>query len=119
MKAKRTEKETLRHESGCYKNPANQTCVTCSNEVYEREGKCCARGCKIELINKFFDSLQEQLQVTGHYVQNVKPLYNCPNWNKPELQPETDQFLWGIRPKIELAVERRRLAEAESKDLPF
>lgn len=119
MKAKGTEKEALRHEAGCYKNPANKTCVTCSNEIYEREGKYCGRGCKITLINDFFDSLQEQLQVTGAYVQHVKPFYSCPNWNMPELQPETDQFLWDIRPKIELAAERRRLAEAEHKDLPF
>lgn len=120
MKAKGTEKETLRHEAGCYKNPANKTCVTCSNEVYEREGISYGRGCKIELINKFFDDLQEQLQVTGACVQHVKPFYNCPNWNKPDLQPESDQFLWDVRPKIELAAERRRLAEsAKENDLPF
>lgn len=120
MKAKGTEKDALRHEAGCYKNPANKTCVTCSNEIYERDGVYCGRGCKIELINDFLDELHDKMVVTGMYVQNVRPLYHCPNWNLAELQPETDQFLWDIRPKIELAAERRRLADGSKvDDLPF
>lgn len=122
MKAKGTEKEALRHETSCYKNPDNQTCITCDNEIYNREGVYCSRGCKIELINKFLDELQEKLTIVGSYVHNVKPLFNCPNWNNPELQPATDQFLWDIRPKIELAASYREMALKHAKDpsgLPF
>ena len=123
--AKSSEKEALKHEGRCYKNPANKTCNTCSNQIYERYDNCHGRGCKINLINSFLDELQEKLTVTGSRVQHVKPLYNCPNWNNPELQPATDQFLWDIRPKIELAASHRKRTEdnarnTESLDgLPF
>lgn len=119
MKAKGTEKETLRHEAGCYKNPANKTCVTCSNEIYEREGVYCSRGCKVELINNLLEELQEKMTVKGQYVHNVKPLYNCPNWNITELQPTTEQFLWDVRPKIEIAAMYREQANAPLDGLPF
>ena len=118
-KAKGTEREALRHEGGCYKNPANKTCVTCSNEIYEREGVFCSRGCKVELINNLLEELQEKMTVKGQYVHNIKPLYNCPNWNKPELQPETDQFLWDVRPKIETAAMYREQSNAPLDGLPF
>lgn len=122
--AKASVKDALKHEGGCYKNPANKTCNTCSNEIYEREDNICFRGCKIELIDKFFDDLQDKLSTSRSLVQHVKPLYNCPNWNNPELQPTTDQFLWDIRPKIELAASYREMAkrviEPEPPDgLPF
>lgn len=122
--AKSSVKDALKHEGGCYKNPANKTCNTCSNEIYEREDNICFRGCKIELIELFLDELQEKLVVEGNFVKNVKPLYNCPNWNTPELQPATDQFLWDIRSKIEFAASIRekakRVHEPEPPDgLPF
>jgi hypothetical protein len=121
-KAKSSEKDALKHESQCYKNPANRTCNTCSNQIYERYDNCHGRGCKVELINNFLDELQEKLTVTGSYVQHVKPLFNCPNWNNPDLQPATDQFLWDIRPKIEMAANYRKMAENHSEapdGLPF
>lgn len=123
--AKASVKDALKHEAGCYKNPANRTCNTCSNEIYEREDDVCGRGCKIELINDFLDELQEKLKAPMSAVQHVKPLYNCPNWNHPELQSPTDRFLNEIRPKIELAASFREMAkravcEPESKDeIPF
>jgi hypothetical protein len=123
--AKASVKIAQKHENGCYKNPANKTCNTCSNEIYEREDGVCGRGCKIELINDFLDELQEKLKAPMSVVQHVKPLYNCPNWNKSDLQPATDQFLWDIRPKIELAASYREMAkravrEPASEDgLPF
>lgn len=118
-KAKGTEKEALRHEAGCYKNPANKTCVTCSNEKYEREGVNCSRGCKVELINDFLEELHDKMVVKGAYVHNVRPLYNCPNWNVKELQPTTEQYLNDIRPKIEMAAMYREQASAPLNGLPF
>lgn len=122
--AKSSIKDALKQEGGCYKNPANKTCNTCSNEIYEREGMICFRGCKIEVIEIFLDEVQEKLVVDGACVRNVKPLYNCPNWNNSDLQPTTDQFLSDIRSKIELAASYREMAkrvhEPEPPDgLPF
>jgi hypothetical protein len=111
-KAKSSIKDTLKHEGGCYKNPANKTCNTCTNQIYEREDGVCGRGCKIELINDFLDELQDKLLAPMSVVRHVKPLYNCPNWNEADLQPATDQFLWDIRPKIELAASHRERAKA-------
>jgi hypothetical protein len=116
-----TEKKAVSHENGCYKNPANKTCVTCSNEVYEREGVYCSRGCKIELINALLNELHEKMVVEGDYVHNVKPIFNCPNYNEAELQPGTGEFLNEIRPKIEMAHMYRELAKGVKSDpnLPF
>lgn len=108
--AKASVKIAQKHEDGCYKNPANKTCNTCSNEIYEREDDVCGRGCKIELINDFLDELQEKLKAPMSAVQHVKPLYNCPNWNETDLNQATDQFLWDVRPKIELAASHREMA---------
>lgn len=118
-KAKSSEKDAIKHEGGCYRNPANKTCNTCSNEIYERGDNVFGRGCKIELIDQFLDELQEKLKAPMSLVQHVKPLYNCPNWSQPELQPTTEQFLWDIRPKIELAASYREMAKrAVSVDEP-
>lgn len=125
--AKSSAKVAQKHEDGCYKNPANKTCVTCSNQIYDREYNICGRGCKIELINNFLDELQEKLIAPMSVVQHVKPLYNCPNWNEADLHPATDKFLRDIRPKIELAASFRETArrathvyEPEPPDgLPF
>lgn len=125
--AKSSVKEAVKHENRCHKNPANKTCSTCSNQIYEREDHMHGRGCKIQLINDFLDDLQIKLRVCNSYVTHVRPLFNCPNWNSPLLQEKTRGFLWDIRPKIEQAAEYRRLAsEGKSKtleglkdDLPF
>lgn len=122
--AKATLKDALKHEGGCYRNPANKTCNTCSNEIYERGDNIYGRGCKIEIIDQFLDELQDKLKAPMSLVQHVKPLYNCPNWNNPDLQPTTEQFLWDIRSKIEFAASVREMAkrvhEPEPPDgLPF
>jgi hypothetical protein len=118
--AKSSVKDAVKHENRCYKNPDNKTCSTCSNQIYEREDHMHGRGCRIDLLNDFLDELQEKLRVSSSYVTHVRPLFNCPNWNLPELQTGTDGFLWEIRPKIEQAAEFRRLAnEGKATDLPF
>jgi hypothetical protein len=119
MKAKHSVKEAEKHEATCYRNPANKTCVTCINEKYEREGAYCSRGCKLKIMNDFMYEIDGKLTVTNAVIQHVRPLFNCPNWNKDEHQPMTIAYLAEIRPKIEEAYERRLKAEKESRELPF
>ncbi len=72
------------HESQCWKNPANQTCKTCTNEIYEYDydnGKqSIYRGCKIDSLNEVFESVNDILKFQN--TMHVRPIYKCQYWNK-------------------------------------
>lgn len=124
-------KKMVSHEKNCLKNPEAKSCMTCVNQVYERDstnegGIFHMRGCKLERMNEFIDEIHESLELRGTAACHVKPLVHCPNWGKAEIVPWTEVHLNEIRPKIELAASRRKMAEnvrnanIESPDgLPF
>lgn len=110
-KAAYSRKAVEQHELKCVKNPDTRSCMTCKNEVYERDTdesgrKRYYRGCKIEVMNQFIDDMYKTLE-TGMAVSHVKPLAHCPNWNAEECQPGTEQFLNEIRQKMEAAYNHR------------
>lgn len=80
-KAMQSYKDMTGHEESCWKNPVNQTCNTCSNQIYEKdEHGIMRRGCKIEELSDALEKCHEVMasQNTTH----VRPVYNCHFWNK-------------------------------------
>jgi len=67
------------HESKCWNNPQNKTCITCSNRIYEKDGDGYRNwiniGCKIAELNDVLDSCDEIL--TYQNSMNKRPIYFC------------------------------------------
>lgn len=125
-------KKMVSHEKNCLKNPETKSCMTCVNQLYlsdsdDERGRYHMRGCKLERMNDFIQDIHESLELHHTATCHVKPLVNCPNWGKEIIVPWTESHLNEIRPKIELAAMRRKMAakfaikeNAESLDgLPF
>jgi hypothetical protein len=113
-------RKMVTHEKNCLKNPENKSCMTCSNEKYDRDrdednGVYHMRGCKLERMEQFFADIHESLVVADSAVLHVRPLVHCPNWGKDEIVPWTESYIKEIQPKIEKA-HKERMA---GKDLPF
>lgn len=113
-------RKMVTHEKNCLKNPDNKSCMTCSNEKYERDsdedsGVYHMRGCKLERMEEFFEHIHESLVVMDSATRHVRPLVHCPNWGRDEVVTWTESYLNEIQPKIEKAQKERMAAG----DLPF
>lgn len=113
-------KSMVKHEKNCLKNPENKSCMTCCNEIYDRDSSedkvvFHIRGCKLDRMERFFADIHESLVVLDSATLHVRPLVHCPNWGKDQVVPWTEAYLKEIQPKIEEA-QKKRLA---AKDLPF
>jgi hypothetical protein len=105
-------RKMVTHEKNCLKNPENKSCMTCVNQVYDRDsseegGVFHIRGCKLERMERFFADVHESLVVLDSAYQHVRPLVHCPNWGKTEIVPWTEAYIKEIQPKIEKAQKER------------
>jgi hypothetical protein len=95
----------IAHEKKCVNNPINKTCNTCINKVYYTDGddyrfwRC--RGCKITVMNDFIEDIHNDLLIAKSASGHINPLFNCPNHNQSEIQPETDAYIVEVKTKIE------------------
>jgi hypothetical protein len=109
-------RKMIAHEKNCLKNPETKSCMTCVNQIYERDsgdvrGTFHMRGCKLEKMEEFIQEIHESLELPDTATCHVKPLVHCPNWGKNEIVPWTENYLNEIRPKIELAARLRKMAK--------
>lgn len=75
------------HEASCWNNPANKTCKTCENEVYEtaygEENTIhLVRSCVINALAEAIEKLEPILRFQNS--AHVRPIYNCPYHNKKD-----------------------------------
>lgn len=93
-----------RHESVCVKNPENKTCETCCNKVYRSDGdyiKLWYRGCKIKLLDSFFDEHQHLLEVGAS--KHIKAIFHCPNHNIQTEVEGIEQYIEEVSGKLKQA----------------
>jgi hypothetical protein len=116
-------KSAVQHEKYCFKNVANKTCSTCSNQEYERDSdgfrSWATRGCKLKEMNVFIEYIHEDLQISNSI--HIKPLFHCPNHNKSFITLETADFLTMVKARLELK-KQRDSAQNETlynNNLPF
>jgi hypothetical protein len=111
-------KDAEKHESGCWKNPVNQTCATCVNQIYDRDSDEVGnvwhyRSCKLKVMNDFIDLIHEKLE-TGTAAKHIKPLFHCPNWGLTEAHADTESYLKEVGDKIE-----KHYSERNKEVIPF
>lgn len=92
------------HETTCWKNPVNQTCKTCKNEIYVTDSdgfdKWITRGCKFDAIDELFAEIQDDLK--GSNSMHIRPLYNCPFHNKTTAL-SGEEFIAKVKDEIDQA----------------
>jgi hypothetical protein len=81
------QKTMVAHEKGCWNNPENKTCKTCSNEHYDRDsdgmgGVWYERGCQHDALNDMLISVVDILQHQNTI--HIRPIYNCKYHNTDE-----------------------------------
>lgn len=81
-------KTAIKHEKYCTLNEAVKSCRTCPNETYVSDDGIMFRGCKIDYMDSFIDSVNEFLQLPTS--RHVKPLVNCPNYGLTEPRNKED-----------------------------
>lgn len=94
QKSKNKLSEMVSHESNCWENPANKTCKTCINEIYDTDNddfrSWNIRGCKLSAMDDFFDKAYDELKVDSGQIQ---PIFNCPYHNQTEMaEQEISEF---------------------------
>ena len=79
LKAQSKPEHVLAHEKNCWKNPANKTCKTCSNEIYKKDGDeyrdWCIRDCELRGISEMLDRVHDILK--GDNKMHIRPIQHC------------------------------------------
>lgn len=87
-------KDADKHESSCFRNPESKTCETCINREYESDydefSVWHGRGCKISRMNAFLEEIQDLITMDNNH---VKPLWGCPNHNRSDESPLTEEYI--------------------------
>jgi hypothetical protein len=74
-----SEKKAEMHEAICWSNPANKTCKSCENELYNySDDGTPFRDCKDETAAIMIE--QEYQTLLNPNSPHIKPIVNCPFW---------------------------------------
>jgi len=117
-----TLKTAIDHEKHCTLNEAVKSCRTCPNEIYVEDEGTMFRGCKIDYMDVFIESVNELLRTTTS--RHVKPLVNCPNHKLTTPRDKEDLSIRDWLKKVEgrLKIKNRPLNEIVDEinnNLPF